>query len=214
MRKYGDSKEIFTFDTGDIVEAQKRLSHLGDKANLIMSRAVNQSLSNVSKNMKKQVSERYRIKSGRVGEAIRVARRASADNPTAQIRSVGRHITLTSFKMTPGRIINFKKYTKSGKRRKHVSPDPKVYKAAVKQGQGLQRLSGNPKPFIQRVNNGNVISVRRISPYSRSLEAVYGPAVPQMIKNQEIMDIITREAEVTTSKRINHEIDQMMKRRR
>lgn len=208
MRKQSGSKEFFTFDTGDIVEAQKRLSHLGDKANLIMSRAVNRSLSNVSKNMKSQVVKRYRIKSERVGRTIKVTRRASASHPTAQIRSVGRHITLTSFQMTPGRRINIKKGGKHGK------PDPKVYKAAVKKGQGLQRLSGNPKPFIQRVNNGNVISVRRISPYSRSLEAVYGPAVPQMIKNREIMDIITREAEIMTSKRINHEIDQMMKRRR
>ena len=203
MSKRRGSTEAITFDTREILEAQRRLSNLGEKANLILSRAVNRSLSNVSKNMKSQVVKRYRVKSERVGRTIKIVRRASVSKPTAQIRSVGRHITLTSFHMTPGRIP---RKIKSGKY------SPLMYKAAVKKGQGLQRLSGNPKPFIQRVNSGNVISVRRISPYSRSLEAVYGPSVPQMIKNQEILDIIAHEAETMTSKRINHEIVRMMKR--
>ncbi len=202
MRKYGDSKEIFTFDTGDVLKAQMKLARLRDNANLVLSRAVNRSLSNVSKNMKKQVVERYHVKPMQVGKTIRVTRRASVSNPTAHIRSTGRHITLKSFQMTPGRRS---RRLKSGKY------SPPVYKASVLKDHGLQRLSGTPKPFIQRVNNGNIISVRRISEDSRKIEGVYGPAVPQMLKNQEILKIINHDAEVMMSKRVTHEFDRLLK---
>lgn len=202
MSKYGNSREVFSFDTRDVLKAQMKLASLGDNANLILSRAVNRSLSNVSKNMRKQVVDRYHVKPMRVGKTIRVTRKASVGNPTAHIRSIGRHITLTSFQMTPRR---------SPKRLKSGKYSPPVYEAAVRKDRGLRRLAGNPKPFIQRVNNGNVISVRRISEDSRKLEGVYGPAVPQMLKNQEILSIINHDAEIMMSKRVTHELDRLLK---
>lgn len=204
MSRQVGSKETLMFDVGDILEAQEKLLNLGNKANLILSRAVNRSLSNVSKNIRNQVSEEYLLKPSRVGKTIKTERKATVNDPTALIVSIDRHPTLSSF--------YFKSVRKGSKKMKSGKFRPSAYRAAVKHGDS-HLLSGRPKPFMQRVN-GNLISVRRISdnPGERKLEGVYGPAIPQMLKNREILDVITAESSEIFRNRVVHELDRTMKR--
>lgn len=200
-----NGKSLLTFDTKEIRSIQLRMMKLGNQANLILSRVVNRSISSISKNMKEQVTDEYRLKSARVKKTIQTKRKATANNPTALIVSKDRHPTLTSF--------YFKSVRKGSKKMKNGKFRPSVYEGAVKEG-GTHALSGRPKPFLQRVN-GNLISVRRVSddPGERKLEGVYGPAVPQILKNKEILDAITVEASKMFHKRIDHELDRALKGR-
>lgn len=204
MKIYGDSREAFTFNPVGVFNAQTRLASVGDKANLILSRAVNRSLSNVSKNIRQQTVDRYHVKPMQVGKTIRVARKASFSDPTALIRSVGRHLVLSSFKFGPRR---------NAYRIKRGQYSPSAFKASVEKGSSYERLIGRRKPFMQHVKNGNYISVRRVSDsiHEKKLEGVYGPAVPQMLKNQEIQDAVGHEAEIMMSKRVIHELDRLLK---
>ena len=204
MKIQKDGRETFSFDTRDVLKAQMQLASLGDKAGLVLSRAVNRALSNMSKNIRKQVVKRYHVKPMQVGKTVHIAKRASPADPTAKIRSTGRHIPLSGFKFRP-RI--------NAHREEYGRYSPSAYRGAVEKGSTYKRLGGRRKPFMQHVKNGNYISVRRISadPYERKLEGVYGPAVPQMLKNQDVLDAVYHEAGIMMSKRVYHDLDRMLK---
>lgn len=75
-----------------------------------------------------------------------------------------------------------------------------------------KRHSRQPKPFVAQMKNGHVGLFRRKSNDRKAtLKGVYGPAIPQLLKKQEIMDKVEEEATQVLLKRIDHEINRVLK---
>ena len=191
---------IEAFIQVDPVEVERKLGDLSHKANIVMSRASNRTITNVTKNMKSEVKKKYRIKSSDIGKTI-TAKRASVNQPFASVISTDRHPNLAKFKVSPNRPV---KVLKSKKR------SPKAYMAAVERTNSGIYLTGENKPFIATMQNGFTGLFQRKSVKNRRLKGVYGPAVPQMLKNDAVMRVINQEASEMMMKRVEAEIKHLL----
>lgn len=191
---------IEAFIQVDPVEVERKLGDLSHKANLVMSRASNRTITNVTKNMKSEVKKKYRIKSSDIGKTI-TTKRASVNQLFASVISTDRHPNLAKFKVSPNRPV---KVLKSKKR------SPKAYRAAVERTNSGIYLTGENKPFIATMQNGFTGLFQRKSVKSRRLKGVYGPAVPQMLKNDAVMRVINQEASEMMMKRVDAEIKHLL----
>lgn len=187
-------------------ELQDRLGALSNKANLVMARAANRAITNAKKNVKKEASARYRIKPGDVEKTMKVIR-GNRNKPTARLVSTGEHPNLIKFYVSPN------------ERQKHEEgAEFEPYIASVKKSTSpipLEGSSSKRKPFIATMKNGFTGLFRQkrgIEGKAGYIEGIYGPAVPQMVNNQEIMNKVQAEAEQMLLKRIDHEIDLILKK--
>ena len=118
--------------------------------------------------------------------------------------SRGSPIALSKFKVSPKREV---KHMKKG------NYSPKVYKSGVEKSGGLKPLSGNPKAFLGIMRStGHVGVMVRKSDKRFPIKLLYGPSVPQMAKNEEIMEKLNRQAGETLEKRINAEVANILRK--
>ena len=190
-----------TYDTADMRNLQHRLGSLGGKANMVMSRAANRAAARANTVMKQQVSKEYFVTQKRVASVTHV-RRATTASPTASVLAKDTHDNLYQFKVTPARIAR----PKGGNRK-----PPKVYYSQVRKSGGRKALSRGPKPFVAKMRNGHIGVFHRKSNNDRTLRGDYGPAIPQLLKKKEIMNKVEEEAGEVLLKRIDHELERVLK---
>lgn len=202
----------------DISYARNKLGALERKAGLVMAHAANRGVSVAVKFLTKEAAERYRLIREDVTKTVSI-KKALRGHPYAVITSKGEHIGLEKFTVTPFRPLRF---TTRKKR------SPHVYKAAVMKGQGLKPLNGNPKPFVAVLKNGHKgVFVRKDvsrhnkgeyrrgigkEKYSNFIKSVQAPAIPQMLKNEDILEIVNRETNEAMVKRVGKEIDAILEK--
>lgn len=184
-----------------IEDVEKRLGNLKSKAPLVVARAINRATTNVKKNMAKETSGKYFVSSGDVKKTITVTK-ATKSNLKAAVISNGTGIALSKFKVSPGTPVRYR-----GKNR-----SPKVYKAGVEKAGGVKPLDGDPKSFITIMKSGHKGVFTRTSGRSLPIKQLYGPSVPQMIKNEKIMKAINDDANETLQKRIDAEIANLLRK--
>lgn len=205
----------------DSSEVEKMLGDLSKKANIVMARASNRAATTAATSLKKEAAARYRIIQKDVAKTIH-RKNATKERPYATITSIGKHIGLEYFTVSPFRVLSFK--GSKGKKRRN----PKIYKAAVYKNQGLKLLNGNPKPFVAVLNNGHIgVFVRkdvsrnnkgkyrrgkRKEKYRNFIKSVQGPAIPQILKNKDIVSATMEATNDTMNKRIKHEVGQILER--
>ncbi len=186
-----------------IQEIEERLGAFKSKTPLVVSRAINRSVANIRKNIGKEVSARYFISSGAVRETVRSIN-AGKGKLSGAVITKGSPIALSKFKVSPKRQV---KHTKKG------NYSPKVYKSGVEKSGGLKPLSGNPKAFLGIMRStGHVGVMVRKSDKRFPIQQLYGPSVPQMVKNEEIMEKLKREAGQTLEKRIHAEVANILRK--
>lgn len=184
-----------------IEDVEKRLGNMKKNAPTVVSRAINRAIQNVKKNMGKETSERYFITSGEVKKTVNVTKATKSRLQAAAI-SQGAGIALSKFKVNPKTPVRYR----------GASRTPKVYRAGVKKAGGVKPLDGNPKSFVAVMKSGHVGVFSRTSAKSLPIKQLYGPSVPQMVKNEDIMDKINRDANETLQKRIDAEINNLLRR--
>lgn len=188
-----------------IEDVERSLGNLKAKAPTVVARAINRAVTNAKKNMAKETSNKYFISSGDVKDTIRTTRASKSRLQAAAISS-GAGIALSKFKVNPGTVVKQKD-------KKVRSRSPKVYKAGVEKAGGVKPLDGNPKAFIAVMRkSGHKGVFERESGDSLPIKQLYGPSVPQMIKNEEIMKKINDEANKTLQKRIDAEIANLLRK--
>ncbi len=186
-------------------DIEKKLGNLKSKAPIVLVRAINRAAAKARTETKREVANKYYISQENVLKTIRLTK-ASTANLSAQLTSKGGPIALSKFKVSPDRGV---KWTgKKGK--KKISPS--VYKAGVEKSGGMKPLSGSPKAFIAGFSSGHSGVMTRISARRLPLKQLYGPAVPSMIKNDEVIERIQKEATETLEKRIDAEINNILQR--
>lgn len=184
-----------------IEDVERRLGNLKSKAPTVVSRAINRAVSNAQKNMAKETSAKYYISSGDVKKTIRLVK-ASKSSLGAAVISSGSGIELSKFKVNPGTVVRYRGKSRS----------PKVYRAGVEKAGGVKPLAGNPKAFIAIMKSGHKGVFERTSGDSLPIKQLYGPSVPQMVKNEEIMKKINKDAAETLQKRIDAEIANLLRK--
>jgi hypothetical protein len=182
-------------------DVEKRLGNMKAKAPQVLSRAINRAITNVKKNMGKETSSKYFISSGDVKKTVNVTKASKSRLQAAAISS-GAGIALSKFKVSPGTPVRYRGKSRS----------PKVYKAGVEKKGGVKPLDGNPKAFIAIMKSGHKGVFERLSDESLPLKQLYGPSVPQMVKNEAIMKKINDEANETLQKRLNVEIENVLRK--
>lgn len=186
-------------------ELQDRLGALSNKANLVMARAANRAITNAKKNVKKEVNEKYYINQRDVGKTIQIIK-ANRNEPTARLISKDVHPNLVKFHVKPEE----KQVPRKGKKMK-------PYKASVKRGGRVKAITsrGKNKAFIATMNNGFTgLFIRKDASKGivGNIKGIYGPSVPQIIGNKEIMNKVQAETEQMLLKRIDHEINLILKK--
>jgi len=203
--------EFASFDMSldsNVADVERMLGNLSNKANMVMSRAINRTTGHVKTRMKEEAVKRYHVKAQKVARTISIPKKATTGNPSAKITSIGSHPNLISFKVSPNRAV---RTLKSGKR------SPNVYFASVKKDSGQLPLAGGyAKPFVMEPKNGGIAVFRRLAKHEKSkskhgIMGVGGPAIPQMIKNKDIMKVVNKDANDMMAKRLEHEIKQILK---
>jgi len=182
-------------------DVERRLGNLKSKAPLVLSRAINRAISNVKKNSAKETSSRYYITSGEVKKTLRLVK-ASKSSLKAAVISSGSGIALSKFKVNTGTPVRYRGAGRS----------PKVYRAGVKKSGGVKPLAGDPKAFIAVMKSGHKGVFERTSDASLPIKQLYGPSVPQIMKNQDILDVINKDAAETLQKRLDVEINNVLRK--
>jgi len=182
-------------------DIEKKLGNLKRKAPVVLYRAINRAAQKAKTETKREVANKYFISQGDVLKTIRLTKASSA-KLSAELISKGGPIALSKFKVSPKRGV---KRTKRGY-------SPNVYRAGVEKSGGMKPLSGSPKAFIAGFSSGHSGVMTRISTRRLPLKQLYGPAVPSMIKNEEVIEKIQNEAADTLEKRIEAEINNILQR--
>lgn len=185
----------------NVEEIQRRLGNFKAKTPLVLSRAINRAISNVKKNMGKETSALYFISSSDVKNTVRIVKSSKSSLKAAAISSGG-GIALSKFKVSPKTPVRFRGKSRS----------PSVYRAGVKKDGGVKPLDGNPKAFVAVMKSGHVGVMERKTGKSLPIKQLYGPSVPQIVKNEKIMTKINKEASETLEKRIDAEINNILRK--
>lgn len=183
-----------------IDEIEKKLGTLKKKAPAILCRAVNRASEKARTEAKREVSRKYFITQKNVLKTIRLTK-ASNTTLSSKVTSKGGAIALSKFRVSPRRHVS---RTKRGK------ASPSVYKAGVERAGGLKPLSGDPKAFFAAMGTGHEGMMERVSNRRLPLKQLHGPAVPSMIKNEEVLGKIQKESSDTLEKRIDAEINNIL----
>ena len=170
-------------------ELKKKLKMLGDKAPTAMCRAINDAAKKARTEMERKVREEYTVKQGPILSSLKIDR-ANSQSLKATVHSEGKAIQLAQFKTSPTKA--------SPKRKKPIA-------VSVKKSGGRKQLSGDPKAFIATVK-GEKIVAERTSTQRGPLKGLFGPAVPSMIKNEDVISGVKDETEKRLAERLDHYI--------
>lgn len=177
-------------DKNKISEVERELGAYYKQAPNALYRALNRAATNVNSNIKKEVRKKYNIKAGDVNDTL-TKTKASKNNLSATVRSSGELISLDKFKVSP----------------KTVNPKRKSpIKVGVKKD-GVKVLMG---AFVADIHGAKVF--KREGKERLPIKKLFGPSVPQMIGNEEVKKEIENKGQETFDKRLEYEIDRIMKR--
>ena len=186
-------------------DIRKRLGRLAYKSGAVMARASNRAVRHGKTVIARETSSRYRIKQSTINDKKYCKPNwAKASAPTASLIYTGHNRNLSTWQsgVSPFKVIEWD----------NDEPNVKVYSASVMRKSGFHKLTEEPKSFLQMTRNGFVGMFRRKSEKRNAkLEGVGGPAVPQIVKNKEIMDKFNTESSTEIQKRLKLEIDRVLR---
>ena len=173
-------------------DVQDKLGSFSKKAPNALSSSLNRAVTNVASNVSKEVRKEYNIKAADI-KATLSKTRASRANLSAIVKSRGELLPLDKFKVSP----------------KTVQPKRKApIKVGVKKS-GLKPLLG---AFVADINGIKVFE--RQGKGRLPVRKLFGPSVPQMLKNEEVRANIDREGTATFYRRLDHEINRILEKGR
>lgn len=194
----------------DLDEITHKLGELKNKRNSVIARAANRAVPTVRKIVKKETANYYevtqaQVEKGDTGKGFRFER-ATAAKPYATLDYNSPYTNIYKWK---GRRITVSPRTPH----QGSSPTPKFYKSHALRGHANEPLDKEKyKPFVQYGNKkkANALFVRK-GQARYPIMGLAGPAMSQGIKQPGVKEKIEVQAMATLSKRIEHEIDALLK---
>lgn len=178
------------------------LGNLARRSNVVIYRAANDSISTARKVIAHETYERNALLYGDIRKTLKVTR-ATRMKPYAILRYNGDFMNLAIWKDRHGPSVVKPYYPHVG-----WSDDPENYFAHVKRKGGNKALVGSdPIPFVQIAKkSGNVSLFTRVGKDRYPMRGVAAPAIPQVIKDESIMDKMAKETGKKLVKRLQHYI--------
>lgn len=184
------SREFVSLAEDQIERLQKRLFGFEEQIDKVKARAINRSASTAQSTLVKEIRQRYNVKAKDVRSTVTI-RRAKPSSPQAEIRSNGSVLPATSFKINP-RTVN-------GKRRTPI-------RISYKRG-STKTLED---AFIARLNTGHLGVFKRLGKERFPIQKQFGPSVPQMAGNDQVVESVIESANEMLDKRLDHEINRIL----
>lgn len=172
--------------------ARVLLAHLPGAMERAAARAVNRTTASVKKAAAEKTAEEYYTKQKNVKETMSVSK-ATPKKLVATLMSKGTRIPLSAFKISPNKV--------DSKNR------------AIMQAQVKRTGSGGVirRAFLVKFASGHTALMERRGRPRLPIDELYGPAVPQMMSQQPVMSVMSKESEAVLSKRMEHEVDAVLK---
>lgn len=185
---------------------KQRLGVLANRSGTVIARAANRSVNTGKKAIKQETAKIYNVRQKDVDGILKVTK-ATASKPVLTLTYKDSHTNLYVFgrgsSLTPRFVIQSSD---------PVNPDPEYVRAKVMRRGGYVPLNGRPKPFVQQAKNGNIALFQRVSDKPRApIRGVAAPSLPQVIKNDKVLERFSRDARDMFEKRLLHEIDNVLK---
>ncbi|MFC4403316.1 phage tail protein [Gracilibacillus xinjiangensis] len=173
-----------------ITEVEKKLGGFHKQAPSAISRALNRAVTTVNSNVKKEVRKEYNIKAKDVSETLQKTR-ANKSDLRASVTSKGSPVGLDKFKVSP----------------KTINPNRK---SPIKIGVKKSSLTKVMGAFVTDINGSKVF--KRSGKSRLPVERLFGPSVPQMLGNENVVQVIEEKGQETFQKRLEHEIGRILKK--
>lgn len=188
-------------------QVKRRLGALANKSGMVISRAANRAITTGKKAIKQETAKIYNVRQKDVEEILKVEK-ATASNPMVRMTYKDSHQNLWSFGKKTSVSPRYPVRSSSA-----YDPDPGYVTAKVMNGRSRVALEGRPKPFVQiAAKTGNIALFQRTSNESRApIRGVAAPALPQVIKNEDVIARFNRDASSMFLKRLNYEIGRILK---
>lgn len=171
-------------DQKQVTNILKALKQSPKEVHRAIAAAENRTITFLNKEIAKDVTRSYVIKSRTVKQSL-TSKKANSSSLTATVTSEGRSIYLGRFR------------TARYNRRRQLWAQ--VKKGSKRFVPGLFRSSPEKLPM------------HRIGKNSRDVVKPFGPSIPQMIGNKDILPKIGRKAEEMLNKRVEHELNWRLK---
>lgn len=228
----------FEIRAPDLKDITGGIEGIGKQSSGMLSRSINRAATTAKTAIgrsKTGAPSVYRIKSGEVNSASKIIKKADTKNLIAVISVKGRSRPLIKFAVSPKRLAkrhkssgNPKSYKaavmKSGSLKNLDHLKNKPFFAITKNGtEGIfsRKDSKIQKQIriVRRLKGKGVrvytykTKVKTGEPYQTDiLQMHFGPSVPQMVENNDVMSRIQKEANRTLQKRLDHEVSRYLER--
>ncbi len=162
------------------------LANVKDGVPKALASALNRTAEHVAAEATRKARETYDIKATDVRRTIRITR-ATKNNLTAHVKSLGSPIPLIQFNVRPSRP---------------PKKPPAVLTASVK------RSGGKPIPgaFVTTMKSGHTGVFERVGKQRLPIRELYGPPAPVMLNEPGVRQQIEEQAVIRLEKRLDHEI--------
>ncbi|WP_094607736.1 hypothetical protein SPSIL_009020 [Sporomusa silvacetica DSM 10669] len=180
---------MIEFNAEQIKKSETLLGGIKDALPRAQSNAINRSLTSARAEAVRSVTKDYIIAAGEVRKTM-VIKNANPSNPLGAIRSSGSPIALSKFDINPKR---------PGKR--------VAVTVRVKRSGGRKPIK---KAFVAGVGSGHTGVFVRAGKARYPLKQLYGPSIPQMVGNENVMKSVEEKATETLDKRLEHEINRIL----
>lgn len=179
---------IARVDENMLNDVRGRLEEFSSKAPAIITSALNRAVTNVASNVSKEVRKEYIVKASDIKSTLEKTK-ASKANMSAIVRSRGELIPLDRFKVSP----------------RKVTPKRKTpIKVSVKKGGMKPTL----KAFVGDIHGIKIF--KRETKKRLPIMRLFGPSIPQMLKNEEIRTKINQDGQEMFYRRLQHGIDRVL----
>ena len=182
-------EQVITIDGIDIRKVEFRLGQMAKKAPDVVTMALNRAVESARAAAVQEIRQTYTVKAKEVRGTMRVIK-ASRKTLSAQLRSRGNLIPLDHFKYKP-------------KQPRPKNP-PKALQVQVKKT-GYKELLHS---FVADINGPKIW--QRVGKSRLPIRRLMGPAVPEMLGQDNVRAKVLEKALETYKKRLDHEINRML----
>lgn len=182
-----------TIDVKGLQEGLVKIDALSGETKRATSKAINTAIPKIRNAIVDKTTQDYFISKANVKKTIDV-KRANPSGLSAFIRSKGRPVALTKFRVTPKR-------------------PPKRKGRTVKAQVMLNGGGGTiPNAFIARMGSGHIGAMYRKGADRYPIGQFHGPAVPSMLKNAEVSAFVGNVAQEELLRQLGTSFEELVRK--
>ena len=182
-----------TIDIKGLQEGLVKIDALSGETKRATSTAINTAIPKIRNAIVDKTTQDYFISKANVKKTIDV-KRANPSGLSAFIRSKGRPVALTKFRVTPKR--------------------PPKRKGRTVKAQVMRNGGGGtiPNAFIARMGSGHIGAMYRKGADRYPIGQFHGPAVPSMLKNAEVSAFVGNVAQEELLRQIGTSFEELIRK--